>query len=105
MATDGGFLPLQLDDVPDILNGIAEFTARHASTEAVITYTDSVVLEAVGEIVITFGHCTNKNANALLWSYVCNIVFDPDNVSIVAERDLPAVGWKMVSDWILDDLE
>lgn len=104
-VVDGEYLPLQLDNIPDILNGVAEFATGYTSAQAVVAYTDSVVLEAIGEVIVTFSHCTNKDANALFWSYVFNVVLDPDNVRIVAECDLAAVRGQVFCDWILDDLE
>ena len=94
-----------LDDVPDIFNSVAEFTTRHASAQAVITNTDSVVLESVGEVIVSFSHGTNKNANALFWSYVLNIIFDTNDRLVVAEGHLAAIRGQMVSDRVLDDLE
>lgn len=105
VSSDGEHLPLQLDDVPDVLNSVAEFATRHASTQAVVAYADSVVLEAVCKVVLTFGHGTNENAHALFWPYVLNVVLDPNNVGVVAECDLTAIWRKMIRYGILDDLE
>ena len=49
-----------LDDVPGVFAGMAEFAACDAGTEAVITDTDGLVLESVGEVVFAFGHSTDK---------------------------------------------
>ena len=98
-------LPWQLDDIPDILNSIAEFSTCYASTQAVIAYADGVVLEAVGEVVVAFGHCTDKNADALFGSDIRYVVFHPNDVGVKTEGDLAAIGRKMISDRILDDFE
>jgi hypothetical protein len=98
-------LPLQLNDVPDVLHGVAEFTTRYASTQAVITYADSVVLNAIGKVIITFGHGTNENAYALFRPYVLYIVFDPNDVGIIAKCNLAAIWWKMIRNGVLDDLK
>ena len=105
MSSDGGHLPLQLDDVPNVLHSIAEFAASNASAQAIVAYADSVVFEGVGEVIITFSHGTNENANALFWPYIFNVVLYPNDVGIVAECDLAAIGWKVICDGILDDLK
>ncbi len=74
--------PDPLDDVPNILRGMTELAARNTGTKTVITYADCVVLEAVGEIILALGHSTDKDADALLGSQVCNIVADPHDLSV-----------------------
>lgn len=96
---------MQLDDIPNVLNSIAKFATRYAGTEAVVAYADSVVLEAIGKVIVTFGHGTHENANALFWPYVFNVVLDPNDVGIVAECNFAAIRWKMIRDGIFDDLE
>lgn len=94
-----------LDDVPDIFDSIAELSASYTGAQAIIADADGVVLEAIGKIIVPFGHCTDENANALLGSYIFYVVLDPNDIRIEAERDLTAIGGKMVGDWILDDFE
>lgn len=96
---------MRLDDVPDIFDGIAELSTSYTGAQAVIADADSVVLEAVGKVIFPLGHCTDENANALLGSYIFYVVPDPNDFRIKAERNLTAIGGKMVGDWILDDFE
>lgn len=100
-----GYTSWRLDNIPDILDSIAKFATRYASAQAVIAYTDRVVLEAVGKIVVTFGHRTHKDANTLFRPEIRYVVFNPNHICVIAERDLTAIGRQVIGDGILDDLE
>lgn len=45
---------------------MTELTACDTSTKTVIADTDRLVLEAIGEVVFAFGHCTDKDADAFV---------------------------------------
>lgn len=94
-----------LDNVPNVLGGVAELAAGYAGAEAVVADADGVVLVLVGEAVLAFGHGTDEDADALLRSKVGDVVSNSNNGRVEGESHFAAVGWKMVSDWILDDLE
>lgn len=84
---------------------MAEPTAGDTGTQTKVADTDAVVLETIGKGVITLGHGTDEDTDALLWCEVCNIVAYTYDGSIETESDLAAVGRKMVGDGVLDDLE
>lgn len=94
-----------LHDVPDILGRIAELSTGYAGAETEVADTDSMVLELVCEVVLTFSHCTDEDADALLRSEIRDIVCYPHHGRIMAERDFAAIWWEMVGDWILDHFE
>lgn len=94
-----------LHDVPDILGRIAELSTGYAGAETEVADTDRIVLERVCEVVLTFSHCTDEDADALLRSEIGYIVCYPHYVRIMAERDFAAIWWEMVGDWILDHFE
>lgn len=94
-----------LHDVPDILGRIAELSTGYAGAETEVADTDSMVLELVCEVVLTFSHCTYENADALLRSEIRYIVCYPHYGRIMAQRDFVAIWWEMVGDWILYHFE
>jgi len=99
------YLPLRLDDVPDVFNGITELATCYAGAQAVIAEADCVILEAVGEVIVSLSHGPNEDADALFWPYVLYVVFDPNDIRVKAECHLTAIGGQMVSDWVLYDFE
>lgn len=94
-----------LQDVPDILGGVAEFTAGHAGAEAVVADGDGVVFERIGKIVAAFRHGTDEDTNALIRIQSLDVISNADNLSIEREGDFSAFGRKVIRDWVLDDLE
>jgi hypothetical protein len=58
----------RLDDVPNVLGGVAKLTASHAGAKAEVADGDCIVLESVCKIIVAFGHSTNENTDAFLWS-------------------------------------
>jgi len=53
-----------LDDLPNVLSGMAKFAARDAGTETVIANANRVVLVLVCECIGAFRHRTNEDADA-----------------------------------------
>lgn len=95
---------LRLDNVPDVLAGVAKLAAGNTGTEAVVADGDGVILESVRKIVASLGHGANEDADALLWTEGLDVVVHTHNGGIETERDFAAVGRKMVRDRVLDDL-
>lgn len=67
-------MAFQLDDTPDILSGVAEFAACNAGAEVELADGDAVVLYAIGKIVATLGHGTDKDRDALLGVQALDVV-------------------------------
>jgi hypothetical protein len=94
-----------LDDVPDLFSSVTKSAAGNTSTQTEVADTDRVVLEFVCEGVVTLGHGTDEDANALLRSEVGNVVTHTDDGRVETEGDLAAVGRQVVGDGVLDDLQ
>jgi hypothetical protein len=94
-----------LEDVPDILGGMTEFTACYAGTQIELADGDAVVLDVVREVVIALGHGTYKDGNALALVESANVVADTYDLRVETERDLAAIRWQMVGDGVLDNLD
>jgi len=84
---------------------MAEFTARHASTQAEVRDGNGVVLELIREVIVALGHGTNEHADTLLWIESLDIVLDTDNGTFERERDFAAVWRKVIGDGVFDDAE
>jgi hypothetical protein len=84
---------------------VAEFAACNTGTEGVVADTDGVVLVLVGESVVALGHGTDENADALIRAEVLDVISHTHDLCIKGEGYLAAVGWEMVGDGVLDDLE
>lgn len=92
-------------NVPGFFGSMAEFTARHTCTQTVVADTDGVVLEGVGKVIVTLGHGTNEDANALVGTHGLDVVGGSHHGGLETEGHLPAVGGEVVRDRVLDDLE
>jgi len=84
---------------------MAKFTACHTCTQTVVADTDGVIFEGVGKVIVTLGHGTNEDANALVGTQRLDVVGGPHHRSLETESHLPAVGGKMVRDGVLDNLQ
>lgn len=84
---------------------MAELAAGHARTEAIIADTDRVVLETVGEVVPAFRHGPDEHAHALFRAQIRNVVPDPYDRRVEAERNFPTIRRKVLRHGIFDDLE
>lgn len=96
---------LGLNNVPDVFGGVAKLAAGDTGAEAVVADADGVVLELVCEAVLAFGHGTDEDADALLRSQVGDVVANSNNRCVEGQGHFAAVRWKVVNDWVLDDLE
>jgi hypothetical protein len=94
-----------LYDVPDVLGGMAELTACNTGTEAEVADSNGVVLELVGKVVVTLSHGADEDAYALLGPESLNVVLDAYDGTFKGESNLPAVGWQVFGDGVLDDAE
>ena len=94
-----------LEDIPRILSGVAELAARDAGREAVVADRDLLVHVGVGEVVGALGHGAHKDADALVPPKRVDVIANPHQRRVEAERDLAAVGRKVVGDGVLDHLQ
>ena len=94
-----------LNDVPGVLGGVAELGACHRGGEGKVADRDFLVDVLVGKVVVTLGHGTNENADALIWLQGLHVLADLDDWCVEGKRDLAAVWWEVVGDWVLDHLE
>ena len=83
---------------------MAKLAARHAGTETVVTDGDLLVDELVSEVIGPLRHGPDKYADTLRGLELRDVLSNPNNGCVEAERDLPAFWWEMISDRILDDL-
>lgn len=94
-----------LDNVPAILRSVTELAAGHTGRKRVVGNTDRVILVLVGECIIALRHGTNEDADALVGRQAANVIPHAHHLGIERERDLAAIGGKVIGDGILDDLE
>lgn len=97
--------PQKSEDVPGFFGGMAEFTAGHTSTQAEVADTDGVILEGISKVIMTLGHGTDKNTNALICIQRLDIVCCSDHGCLETESHLTAVGGQVIGNGILDDLQ
>ena len=84
---------------------MAELATGHTGTQTIVTDTDGVVLEGVGEVIVSLGHGSDEDTNALLGAQRFDIVPGAHHGGFVTEGDLAAVGGQVVGDGVLDDAE
>jgi hypothetical protein len=95
----------RLVDFPHVFGCMTKFAAGNAGTEVKVADSDAVVLQVIGEIIATFGHGSNKDCDALILIEAPDVVAYAHNFRVEAERDLATVGWEMIGDGVLDDLD
>lgn len=83
---------------------MAELATGNTGTKAVVANTNGIILELIGEVILALGHGSNEDADTLLLTKSLDVVLDTHNLSLVTERDLSAIWWKVIRDWVLDDL-
>lgn len=96
---------VQLEDSPDVLCCMTELAACNTGTEIELTDCDAVVLDTIREVVITLGHGTHKDSDALVFAETCNISADTYNFRVKAECDFTTIRRQMVGDGVLDNLD
>lgn len=57
---------LRSDNVPHLLGSMAELAACDTGTQAVVTDGNRVILEGVGKVIVSLGHGTHEDTDALL---------------------------------------
>lgn len=97
--------PDRLDDVPGVFASVTEFAASDTCAQTVIADTDGFVLERVGKVVFSFRHGPDEHADTFRSPERVDVIPDSDHVGVETQGDLPAIGWEVVRDGILDDLE
>lgn len=96
---------LQLDDSPDVFSGMAKLATCNAGTEIEVANTDRVVLELIREVVVSFGHGSDENCDALILVQSFDVVSHSNHLGVEAQCHLPAIGREVIGDWILNDLD
>jgi hypothetical protein len=84
---------------------MAEFAACDTCTEVEIADTDGVVLDGVGEVIISLGHGSNENGYALIFVQTLHVISHSHDFGVEAERNFPTIRGKVVRDRVLDDLD
>jgi len=84
---------------------MTELAARHTRTEREIANTNRIVLELIRKVILPLRHRAHKHANTLLRSQSPNVVSNPDDFGVEAQRDLAAIRGKVLRDWVLNDFE
>lgn len=84
---------------------MAELAACNAGTEVKVADSDAVILEMISKVIVAFGHGSDEDCYALVLVEASDVVAYTHNFRIEAEGDLAAVGWEVVSDGVLDDLD
>lgn len=92
-------------DVPYILDSVAELAAGHTSRERVVADSNLLVHKRIGKAVVTLCHGTNEDADALLRVEGLNEVATAHERSIEAQGHLAAIRGQVVSDGVLDHTE
>ena len=94
-----------LNNVPSIFSSVTELAASNTGGQTVVADGDLLIDKLIGKIIRSLGHCSDEDADALLWLEALNIFSDLDNFSIETESDLAAVWWKVIADWVLNNLQ
>ena len=84
---------------------MAELTACNAGTEVKLANSDAVVLDVIGKVVVALGHSTYEDCDTLALVEIANVIADTYDLGVEAERDLAAVGRKVIGDGVLDDFD
>lgn len=84
---------------------MAKLAACNTGTKTVVADGDGVVLEVVGKVILAFGHGTNEDADALVGCQCLDVVSWAYDGGFKRQGHLPAVGWQVIGDGILDDFE
>lgn len=96
---------MRLYDVPGILSRMAELAAGHTGRKAIVADGYLLINISVGKIIGTLRHGANEHADGLVGPETIDVLADAHDRGIETQRDLPAVGWQVVRDRVLNDLE
>lgn len=81
---------------------MTELATRNTGRQAVVADGDLLIHKLVGKSVGTLSHGTYKDTYALILVQVLDVVSATNDFGIETQRDLAAVGRKVVRDWVLD---
>jgi uncharacterized FAD-dependent dehydrogenase len=84
---------------------MTELAACYTGAEIEVADTDGIVFELVRKVVLALGHGSNEHSDALLRAQALNVITYPYDLGIKTESNFPAIGRKMISDGVLDDLD
>jgi hypothetical protein len=84
---------------------MAKFAACYAGTEVELADGNAVILDVIRKVIVALCHGTNKDCNALVLVQARDVVTDTYDLCVETERDLAAVGRKVIGDWVLDHLD
>jgi hypothetical protein len=83
---------------------VTEFAAGNAGTEVKVADSNAIVLQMVCKVIAALCHGSNKDCYALVLVETFYVVAYAHNFRVEAEGNLSAIGWKMVGDGVLDNL-
>jgi hypothetical protein len=95
----------RLVDSPHVFCGVTKFAAGNAGTKVEVADSNAVVLQVVCKIITALGHSSNKDCYALILVEVRYVVAYAHNFRVEAECDLAAIGWKVIGNGVLDNLD
>jgi hypothetical protein len=95
----------RLVDSPNIFCGVAEFAAGYAGTKVEVADSNAVILQVVRKVIAALCHGSNKDCYALVLVETLYVVAYTHHLRVEAECDFAAVGWKMIGDGVLDNLD
>jgi hypothetical protein len=84
---------------------MTELAACHTGAEIEVADTDGIVFELVRKVVLALGHGSNEHSDALLRAQALDVITYPHDLGVKTESNFPAIGRKMISDGVLDDLD
>jgi hypothetical protein len=93
------------DNVPGVFASVTELATGNTCGKTVVANTDGFVLESIGKVVFAFGHGTDEDADALRGAQRVDVISDSYDICVKTQGDLPAIGWQVVRDRVLDDFE
>lgn len=94
-----------LKDSPHVLGCMTELTACNAGTEIEVADGDTVVFDGISEVITTLCHGADEYGNALVFAKSGNVVADTYDLGVETQRDLAAIWWQVIGDWVFDDFE
>lgn len=94
-----------LHDVPDILSSVAELAASNTGRQREVADRNLLVHHGVGKVILTLGHSTDEDADAVLGIHRLDILTNLDQWRIETQSNLAAVGRQVVGDGVLDHPE
>jgi hypothetical protein len=82
---------------------VTELAASHTGRQREVTDRNLLVYKRVGEVILTLGHSTNENADAVLRIHRFDPLTNLDKWRIEAQRNFATVGRQVVGDGVLNN--